>query len=79
VSLSKGLERDTHLRMTEVIKDVLTEARPGEGGHGGSGGGQREGHGGLTVTAALQRLPPGRRSGAVNSRLHPQPEKRVRM
>ena len=52
VSLSKGLERDTHLRMTEVIKEVLpgrpaaalTGPNLARGDHGRSGGGQRDRH-----------------------------------
>ncbi len=28
-SLAKGLERDTHLRMTEVIREVLPDHRAG--------------------------------------------------
>ena len=54
VSLSKGLERGTHLRMTQVIKEVLpgrpaaalTGPEPGEGDHGRPGGGQRDRDGG---------------------------------
>ncbi len=53
ISLTKGLELDTSMRMTQIINEVLPghpgrrahRAQPGARDHGRAGGGQRDRHG----------------------------------
>jgi glycerol-3-phosphate dehydrogenase (NAD(P)+) len=60
ISLTKGLELDTRMRMTEIINEVVPgpprgrahRPQPGAGDHGRAGGGQRDRHGGRDHRAA---------------------------
>ena len=94
VSLTKGLERGSHLRMTQVIEQVLPEqpgrrphrAEPGQGDHGWQRREQRRGHPRPDARAGPARRPAPRpvprlhqrRRGRLRARRRPQERHRHR-